>query len=487
MYKRFLLCLLVLFLLAAVFPIPPANAVFQEPAAEVTVASLYPLRIKDSLRQASYEEAVLEVREHLKNMHTAFTVTLLTELPPELENNQQQVKDYAKQLYKDLINDAMAHTGVPDEGDYILRSTFNGAGGTLNIGIGNDKLKLTIDYQLLYRTTPAQEAVLAARIDQLLTQLDLDGKTDFEKLNAIYGYMTENIYYDYEGLEDPSDELKFTAYGALMENSAVCQGYASLLYRLCLECGIDCRIIPGLGNGGPHGWNIVRLDGLYYNVDVTWDAAWRQADLAYEFYLRCQENFGDHVRDAEFDTDAFQSAYPMSQQDYTPKPSHIHAYTEQSLQHMFAPATCTAPAQYYYSCSCGQPGSSIFSYGEALGHTEVIDRAVAATCTTTGLTEGKHCSVCQEVLVAQKATDSLGHTYENGACIRCYATAPDAVILGDLDGNHVVNILDVMSIINYITGALDFSDSQKLSADMNRDGFINILDAMALINRITGA
>ncbi len=46
----------------------------------------------------------------------------------------------------------------------------------------------------------------------------------------------------------------------------------------------------------------------------------------------------------------------------------------------------------------------------ALGHTEVVDAAVAATCTETGLTEGKHCSVCNEVLVAQDEVAALGHT-----------------------------------------------------------------------------
>ena len=47
---------------------------------------------------------------------------------------------------------------------------------------------------------------------------------------------------------------------------------------------------------------------------------------------------------------------------------------------------------------------------DALGHTEAVDAKVDATCTETGLTEGKHCSVCNEVLVKQEIVDALGHT-----------------------------------------------------------------------------
>jgi len=48
--------------------------------------------------------------------------------------------------------------------------------------------------------------------------------------------------------------------------------------------------------------------------------------------------------------------------------------------------------------------------GVALGHTEVVDEAIPSTCTQTGLTEGKHCSVCNEVLVAQKVTELAKHS-----------------------------------------------------------------------------
>ncbi len=52
-------------------------------------------------------------------------------------------------------------------------------------------------------------------------------------------------------------------------------------------------------------------------------------------------------------------------------------------------------------------------------HTSVIDPAVDATCTKTGLTEGSHCETCGEVLVAQDEVHVLGHNYTDGICILC--------------------------------------------------------------------
>ena len=50
----------------------------------------------------------------------------------------------------------------------------------------------------------------------------------------------------------------------------------------------------------------------------------------------------------------------------------------------------------------------------AKGHTEVIDKAVEPTCTETGLTEGKHCSVCNKVLVKQTIVPAKGHNWDSG-------------------------------------------------------------------------
>ena len=84
---------------------------------------------------------------------------------------------------------------------------------------------------------------------------------------------------------------------------------------------------------------------------------------------------------------------------------HVHQYTDEITT---AP-TCSAAGEKTFTCSCGD------SYTEAvekLPHTEETLPAVAPTCTDKGLTEGKKCSVCNEILVAQNDVSELGHDYE---------------------------------------------------------------------------
>lgn len=83
---------------------------------------------------------------------------------------------------------------------------------------------------------------------------------------------------------------------------------------------------------------------------------------------------------------------------------HTHSYVES-----ITTPTCTEQGFSTYTCECGH--SYVENYVNALGHTEVVDSAVAPTCTEAGLTEGKHCSVCNEIITAQQPVGATGHSF----------------------------------------------------------------------------
>ena len=90
--------------------------------------------------------------------------------------------------------------------------------------------------------------------------------------------------------------------------------------------------------------------------------------------------------------------------------SHEHTWDEGTVTKQ---ATCTEKGEITYNCTnknCKEIKTETIN---AIGHKEVIDVAIRPTCTTTGLTQGKHCSVCNEVLIKQNKVAALGHDYKS--------------------------------------------------------------------------
>ena len=172
----------------------------------------------------------------------------------------------------------------------------------------NEKYSNTIWY-----TTAAQEKWLSDYINGTMRpQLALDTKTTYQKVEAIYDWITEKVRYDYSHLNNNSYLLQFTAYAAVRNRTAVCQGYANLLYRLANDAGIDCRIITG----GNHAWNIIQMnDGKYYCMDATWD----EGKNSYSYFLKGLPEFS---RTHTPQTDSYNTPYwtsyvsKMSDTDY---------------------------------------------------------------------------------------------------------------------------------------------------------------------------
>ena len=115
-----------------------------------------------------------------------------------------------------------------------------------------------------------------------------------QKVRAMHDYIVKPVRYEI------SDNREiYTAKGALVNKVAVCQGYALAFKALCDEAGIQCEMVYGTGNSGgqsiSHAWNVVCVDGQWYQIDVTWDdpitsglteeECQKGANLSYAYYL----------------------------------------------------------------------------------------------------------------------------------------------------------------------------------------------------------
>lgn len=96
--------------------------------------------------------------------------------------------------------------------------------------------------------------------------------TDPEREKAIHDYIIMNCRYNIEDCDaDTLAEFNFHPEGVFLNKKAVCQGYAEA-FKLCMDLiGIKCDMVTGTGNGVPHAWNAVCLEGAWYQVDCTWD------------------------------------------------------------------------------------------------------------------------------------------------------------------------------------------------------------------------
>ena len=99
--------------------------------------------------------------------------------------------------------------------------------------------------------------------------LKYSGLSDIEKVELINQFICD--YADYYPTE-PYPDQSHNAYGALFEKYCVCDGFSRLTKMMCDDMGVECHIITGKClEGGGHAWNVVKVDGKWYHLDVTWN------------------------------------------------------------------------------------------------------------------------------------------------------------------------------------------------------------------------
>ena len=98
------------------------------------------------------------------------------------------------------------------------------------------------------------------------------GMTDFEKEMQIIQYLVAHVSYPYRRYRSGQDTTDdHSVYGALVLGEAVCEGYAEAFCWLADACGLETRFLTGSYHGESHSWNMVKLEGHWYHVDLSAD------------------------------------------------------------------------------------------------------------------------------------------------------------------------------------------------------------------------
>ena len=323
----------------------------------------------------SEDEAVLQIRQYLKEHIENFSVTV--------PNNGISRDEISYQLlYK-----AFDETGNGDEGDY-LRFAVKGFKCTI-VKVNDSLLKLT--YDVGYYTTPEEETALTSKLNEVMNEkrfANIAG--DFNKIRSIYYFVTSSVTY----AEDENDPYAYTAYNALFNGTAVCQGVTQLLYRMFNDCGIPCRIIAGLSRDisnmkeGHHVWLIVKLEGQYYYLDPTWDMKFQGRSFYY--FLKGTDDFDSatpslmHIATSEdqktfpdYQSDEFKTAYPIAKTAY---PIPKYSYGDINGDKIIDAIDSSLILSEYARLSSG--GTSSFSQSQAsyadIDHSGVVDAVDAS-------------------------------------------------------------------------------------------------------------
>ena len=488
---------------------------------------------------------VSEVREKMIARETEIGITLdVTQAELEADYGGG-LGAYLDAFFDALYEGVFAHDGTLKGGDYLKKhvgvSSFGGNMLTFTDGVWHCPLTLTVEYY----TTAAQEKELDKKLDGILKAADeeigLSGLSDYEKIRWAYDYICSHVAYDNANLNNDAYTLKYSAYAALVNGTAVCQGYANLFYLMMQRLGVDARIITGLGDGEAHAWNIVKIGSLYYLCDSTWDVGAK----TYRWFLRGSKYFENHKADSEFSEKPFTEAFPISETDYDITHKHTPAKMEPveatctqagsqggvyctgcgvtleeptvipALGHNFgrwielSAPTCTLPGKEKGFCSrC--PETDIRPV-QALGHDYIAHESKAPTCTEIGWDAYNTCSRCD--YTAYVEIPALGHDMNGRTeviaaatvtqagtlrtwCTRCEyyedseiaMTDPTENKPGDVDGNGKVDTSDARLALRRAIGLEKYPEGscEFKACDVNRDNKVGTDDARFILRHAIG-
>ena len=232
---------------------------------------------------------------------------LLSTEEAELRYPYSHLNEREKALYSTLLG------GIRDHAEWItLPETYTDKEYEriyLMVGMQEPELfALSDTYELAeqmaevhirYDCDAAETAAMTERMDaaaeKILKHIS-PTQTENQKLLMLHDMLAEHTEY----LETAHSS---TAYGALAEGMAQCEGYAKAYLYLARKAGLNVMNVSGKSKGTPHVWNAAKIGSSYYNIDVTWDDSESfQGKVGHSYYAMPDDLWGDHTAETDIYT-----------------------------------------------------------------------------------------------------------------------------------------------------------------------------------------
>ena len=162
----------------------------------------------------------------------------------------------------------------------------------------------TLNEEEAYKKDMTEKRTIAVeKIKKIMPTIVNPSMTELQKVIAIHDWIVTNVDYALSQYQTGNiSKYSHTAWGGLETGYVVCNGYAELFRLMTAEVGIEAKDVSGYGNIGlgdqHHRWSQVKIDGKWYNVDLTWDdPTWSNKDFNdhgstnYNYFLLSDEEF----------------------------------------------------------------------------------------------------------------------------------------------------------------------------------------------------
>ncbi|GLC89816.1 DUF5050 domain-containing protein [Lysinibacillus piscis] len=213
-----------------------------------------------------------KVEKQIAQFNKTFDVTYTGKL--EWEQFEQQLND---------INSLLSYVD-PYTAGYFLNYDWEA---------WEDKDGYLVEFQITYLTDAKKEKKVDAFVQAFAEDYITEDMTDLQRAKAVNDYVVQLATYTEAGSTEGQ-----SVYELISEETAVCQAYALLAYRLFLEAGLNANYVYGYSDDELHAWNLVEVDNHWYHVDTTWNDIDPSEPYAitYEYFLVNDETLSkDHL------------------------------------------------------------------------------------------------------------------------------------------------------------------------------------------------